>query len=289
MNSKQISLHTLTVCSAATLLLGGCCIWKPKPTLGIPQIIRQPNDTIVTTNGFAKLKVDIQQKDTFNYRFDWFREVQVPACPDKSDNLAAFNFVLQDRPGSDTDTLHIDNASTNDQGSYFCIVSHKMSGHPEIEVQTRSRSAVLQVYEARNLFKPLGATNNNMTAITQINSWPMPGGSVSPSSICGFTGYNATHTFTEDNHNAPFTSVKATPCLLSVKRLNPGGTTTQLTTQEFTVYPFDLTSGASICTITNAADPTHVRQFPAQATTYWFPIYIKNANGSFYQLQVVFQ
>src|SRR5437899_6329022 len=103
----------------------GCCCIRAH----LPVITQQPADREVGTNKNTTLTVEI--KHEHNYRFAWYREWPPTnsSCP--PGNVVA---IQSDRPGWDSSDLRIQNASTNDEGNYFCVITRVIAEpHPGVQ------------------------------------------------------------------------------------------------------------------------------------------------------------
>ena len=177
---KTIKLITLTGLLAGATGCKHFCL--ENKSAGVPIILCQPNPQEITQTAndcpqSATFHVAVLPKE--NLRYAWFKiDPTKPGSPG----------VLQSkRTGYLTSSLQIENASTNDNGLYYCEIAHETDGELG-DVFTRTRLAQLKVYPS------LARTMSS----TQLSSNPLQ--SVGEATNACFTGkFSASLPFSKES------------------------------------------------------------------------------------------
>jgi hypothetical protein len=178
----------------------------------------------------------------------------------------------------------VTNATPADQANYFCVVSHELKSEPLTIIQTRTRPAFLQVYQATG---PHITSTNMAIGIPQIISSPIANSGQQNVKTCNLASYNGTKSFNVDDHNAPFKATSPSGTL-RVSRLS-NNIYTALDASKFTVRVYPTAPvGAPFCPSINSADTTALQFTATLNTTYKFVVYLLNADGATYQFSVQF-
>lgn len=269
---KLFRITTVALAGLIAPLVFTSCKPDPGSNQGIPLITQQPEDTEVGLNQTTNLTVNVAPNGHFT--FAWYRAVQLPPCTNSPCGIAVEPQTR--RPGWNTSTLTITNASSNnDEGYYYCVVTRIREIFPP-EVESRTRWAYLKVFDQAAIASHnIAGASNLVNTIIQVASKSWLGGTTSPTQQCNLS-YNLTKSVASDNSGHPFKpgSFPAT-CEMSVVRTS-NGIATPLTTSDFVVRPWIFPSTQLAC----ASDTTdqNTRKFTAtQAGTYAFAFYFANA------------
>ena len=254
---KTIKLITLTGLLAGATGCKHFCL--ENKSAGVPIILCQPNPQEITQTAndcpqSATFRVEVLPKK--NLRFAWFKiDATKPGSPS----------VLQtNKTGYLTSSLQIENASTNDNGLYYCEIAHETDGELG-DVFTRTRLAQLTVYPSLRIMSS-----------TQLSSNPLQ--SVGEATNACFTGrFSASLPFSKDNMGQKFMPQGATSCELKVTQI---GSSSPLTTGEFGVRWTTLTPKRDTgCTDPISLDPNK-RSFTVKHPNdaHYFVVYLKPSN-----------
>jgi hypothetical protein len=260
---------------------------KPKTETDIPWITKQPEDLKIPEGAKAQFKVDVAGGSE-NYYFTWCRELPVlpsDQCPQPVENSHRIQ-ELTNHLGWNTDTLTIAKVSPADSGNYFCIVTRRVNGEPSSDLTTQTRRAYLY------------SGGTKVAGITQVASRQLTSSSGAASPVCEYT-CNASYLYQTNDNRLFFTATNPGIATLTAQRIS-GGTTYQLTTNEFSVnamlcrWPGPVQTGTNFCTkpVTDGTvNSKNTRQFQVESNnTYFFRFGVKNApSGTYtYKLFVTF-